>query len=96
MKAKLGDGAIYSKIGDIYFNKKDYFKAASWHKLGADKKMTNSQYRMGWMLQYGSGVIASYKLAMTYYMNAQEKGHLMAANSIGYMYEKGLGVNRSF
>ena len=53
-----------------------------------------SQYLLGQMYDYGSGVSQNYYEAFRWYKQAADAGNVAAMNSVGNMYEYGQGVNQ--
>jgi TPR repeat protein len=95
-KAQDGDGSSLFKIGQIYYEKEDYTKAVDCFRLGAAKDHATSQFKIGYMYNYGEGLSVDYMLAMEWYLKAHYNGNILSANNIGCLYYHAQGVTRDY
>jgi uncharacterized protein len=70
----------------------DYISALKIMKPLAEKGHPGAQQRMGYMYQYGTGVLKDYTEALRWYRKSAEQGKKEAQADIGVIYENGLGV----
>jgi len=95
--AQKGKTEAYFYLGELYFKKQKYFKAAKWFKKSAKTGEVNAQFYLGLMHMKGHGVQKDYYKAIKLYKIAANKGNARAQCSLGTLYSLGLtSVSFSF
>lgn len=85
--------ALYDKAS-AYDDKEDYGNSFPLHKQAAEQGYAPSQYRLGDMYHYGTGVTQNYSEALKWYRLAAVQGNVDAQKSLGFMYALGTGVTK--
>ena len=87
-----------SRLGDKYYNEKDYAYAFEHYMLAYEKGYLSqsNENRMGYMYQYGQGVEKDYSEAVKWYKKAADQGYAGAQCNLGVMYENGYGVEKDY
>lgn len=73
------------------YDRKEYAKAARLLGPLADQGITKAQVRMAWLFSQGEGVAKDQGKAFKLYLSAAEKGHRLAAYTVGLYYRFGKG-----
>ena len=63
--------------------------------MAAEQGLTNAQYNLGFMYNFGEGVPQNDAEAVKWYQKAVEQGDPWAQNNLGLMYSKGRGVQQN-
>ena len=95
----FGCDKVQHNLAVIYHlseGEKDYKQAAKWYRKAAENNLADSQYNLGFMHYYGTGVLKDYKEALKWYSKAAEQGTTLAQFSLGNMYVKGEGVLKDY
>ena len=72
----------FIKKGDEYFSSDNYEKALPYYSQAAERGNAHAQSCLGWMFQYGKGVIQDYIEAARWYKKAAEQGDTDAKKKI--------------
>ncbi|WP_171966423.1 tetratricopeptide repeat protein [Mariprofundus micogutta] len=81
---ELGDGVA-----------QDVTLGFSWYKKGTDRKEAWAQYGMANLYRYGTGGFqVDMKQSAQWYLLSAEQGHMYAQNALGWLYKRGLGVDK--
>lgn len=80
-----------NKLGDVYYEKKEYAKAIVYYKKSATKGYPEALANLGWLYYKGLGVQADGAIAISYLKDGLESGNLNAGYYLGILYENGLG-----
>lgn len=75
-----------------YYEQKEYGKALSLFQQCAEQGDAFAQCHLGFMYQYGYGVIKDNQKGVEWYRKAAEKGNEYAQLFLGFMYYNGLGA----
>lgn len=81
-----------NKQGDMYYDKKEYEKAAQLYKKAAEQGYALAQHYLGWCYDKGEGVLQNRVEAVKWYRKAAEQGHARAQNNLGLCFDNGEGV----
>ena len=55
-QAERGNANAQANVGNLYYYKKDYIKAAIWYRKAAEQGDANSQFFLGMMYRQGNGI----------------------------------------
>jgi len=77
------------KLGEYYFNIKNYKQAVEWFRKAAEQGNVEAQYKLG---DYYFDE-EDYKEAVQWYLKAAEQGHMVAQCKLGECYLNGRGVS---
>ena len=89
---ELGENRYYDVIGKIFYQKKDYLKAVSYFKKGANLFDLESIYHLGICYAKGQGVTLDCVKAINYYEIGANANHLKCIYNLATHYQKGIGV----
>lgn len=89
--ADLGSAIAFYKIGEKYYDAKDYTKAFPYLKKAAAKGNSGAIYNLGTLYYYGGGVEENTSLGMEYWIKAASFGNESSMYAIGRVYAKGEG-----
>jgi len=89
--ADLGSAVAFYKIGEKYYDAKDYTKAFPYLKKAVAKGSFSSMHKMGMLYFVGGGVEKNTALAMEYWLKAANNGNSDAMHSIASVYNEGMG-----
>jgi len=82
--------------GNVAFNKEDYHTAyKEWLPL-AEQGHDGAQFSLGWMYEYGKGVVQNDKKAVDWYTKAAEQGHDGAQLNLGMIYYYGNSASQDY
>ena len=93
--AGMGWSADFQKGLDAYKNK-DYATALREWKPLAEQGNAEAQYILGWMYEYGKGVLQDDETAVKWYKRAAEQGNAPAQTNLDLMYHQGQGVPQNY
>ena len=62
------------RIGNEYYDDKNYIEAIKYFQKAAEKGNANAQYNLGSCYEYGKGVSVDYTEAVKWYRKAAEQG----------------------
>lgn len=79
-------------IADLFYDKKEFPKAAEWYRKAAELGSANAQNYLGVMYYDGKGVERDYDEAVKWYRKAANQSHKWGEYNMGRMYEEGRGV----
>jgi TPR repeat protein len=88
----LGD----SDIGYKYYQKGNYEKALKIWTVEAEEGNKEAIYNIGLLYFFGNGVEMNLPLAFEYCQKSALMGSPRAQNNLAFMYNKGLGVEKSY
>lgn len=94
-QAERGNINAQANVGNLYYYKKDYVKAAEWYRKAAEQGNANSQFFLGWMYRQGYGITKNNVEAAKWYHKAAEQGHALAQTNLGFLYSEGYGVTQN-
>lgn len=96
LKVEKGDENSPAKLGEYYWEKKEYLSAVKWYERCVEVDIYCSFY-LGLAHANGYGVTQDYKKAIEWYLLSSEKGNLDSARNLAWLYEDGKGtdVNKS-
>jgi serine/threonine protein kinase len=77
---------------DQAYGRGDYVTAAPLYQTAAQGGDTHSQYRLGYMYEYGQALPQSYAKAYEWYSKAAAQGLKDAEFQVGYLSQHGLGI----
>ncbi len=77
------------------YQRKDYTTALSYWENSAAAGDLEAQVHIGWMYEYGQGVLQNHTIAAKWYLKAAEAGHASAQTNLGVMYQYGDGLEQS-
>jgi len=80
-------------VASNYYKKKEYKKAFNLFTKLAYNGNLNAQYNIGIMYYNGIGINEDKTLAFIWLSSSAKKGHRLAQNKLGFMYEKGIIPN---
>jgi TPR repeat protein len=80
--ADQGYAGAQNNLGDMFYNEKDYEKAARFYRLAADQGYTRAQVNLGNMFYHGRGVAQDNAEAIQLYLLAAEKGNTTAQSML--------------
>ena len=83
-------------LGDYYYDRQDFDKAAEHYKEAARQGNVKSQHKLGCMYYIGEGVEKNYTEAINWYRKAAEQGDAPSQNNLARMYENGKGVSQNY
>ena len=83
-------------IGYKYYQKGNYEKALKIWTVEADEGNRKAFYNIGLLYFFGNGVEKNLPLAFEYCQKAAFMGSPRAQNNLAFMYNKGLGVEKSY
>ncbi len=83
------------KIGEIYYDKREYSKALEWFIKASNSNWKNTEFhlKVGTMYFNGEGTKKDYKKAYDYF-NKAKIDSISASYYLEYLYESGLGVEK--
>ena len=84
------------RIGNEYYDDKNYIEAIKYFQKAAEKGNANAQYNLGCCYEYGKGVSVDYTEAVKWYRKAAEKEYADAQFNLGCCYENGKGVSQDY
>ena len=84
------------RIGNEYYDDKNYIEAIKYFQKAAEKGNANAQYNLGCCYEYGKGVSVDYTEAVKWYRKAAEKEYADAQYNLGYCYENGKGLSQDY
>ena len=85
-----------NKMGDEYYEKKDYVEAVKWYQKAAEQGHASAQYSLGYMYSNGNGVTKDYTEAVKWYRKAADQGNTGAMNNLGNLFFYGYGVKQNY
>ena len=91
LSSGMAVAADYDK-GTIALDSGDYKAALVEFIPLAEQGDAYAQGDLGYMYEFGYGVLKSYKTAVKWYTLAAEQGLAIAQSNLGFMYAKGEGV----
>ncbi|GAB2999828.1 tetratricopeptide repeat protein [Psychrosphaera aestuarii] len=96
LKVEKGDENAPAKLGQYYWEKKEYLSAVKWYERCTEVDIYCS-FNLGLAHANGYGVTQDYKKAIEWYLLSSEKGNLDSARNLAWLYEDGKGteVNKS-
>ena len=80
--------------GEVFYNNKEYDKAAELLKKACDGGNMRGCFNLGVMYDNGNGVEKNEQKAVELYKKACDGGDMNGCGSLGAMYEKGDGVRQ--
>ena len=96
--AEQGDAEAELKIGlryaSIAWGDRNDKMAALWFEKAARHSQVEAQYRYGWALLKGLGVVQDYKEAFNWLEKAAQQGHAQAQFALGEIYHSGIGIKQ--
>ena len=96
--AEQGDADAELKMGlryaSIAWGGEDDKVAALWFEKSARHNQVEAQYRYGWALLKGRGVVQDYKTAFYWLEKAAQQGYAQAQFALGEIYQSGIGIKR--
>lgn len=87
-------GDFLNGFANSMFESGDYLDAFSAYKSSAILNNSDSQQKLGYMLEHGLAVKQDYQQAFNYYVKSANQGNHVGQFSLATFYEKGLGVKR--
>ncbi|WP_162983263.1 tetratricopeptide repeat protein [Helicobacter mehlei] len=84
----------YYKLAKSYHDSKDYGKSVFYWKKLIEMGDAKGYNGMGYMYDYGHGVVKDDAKAIQYYQKAADMGYAAAYNNLGVMYDRGEGVGQ--
>jgi hypothetical protein len=103
--AEQGSILAADALGKIYEEGKfgvaqDYQKAVRWYRKAVEQDedipyARIAQYDLGYMYQYGRGVVQDYQQALSLYHRSAKVGYVDAIVQLSDMYRNGYGVDRN-
>lgn len=99
VRAQKGNSPAMVFLGNAYLNgwgvDVDLAKALDYARRSASLGNAGGEVLLGFLYAQGSGgVIKDYDRALYWFKMALDKGSSMAANNLGVIYEKGLGIKK--
>lgn len=96
INAEKGDEKAPAKLGEYYWEKKEYLNAIKWYERCVDTD-TYCSFYLGLANDNGYGITQDYKKAIEWYLHSAEKGNVHSARNLAWLYEYGKGteVNKS-
>ena len=91
LSSGMAVAADYDK-GTIALDSGDYKAALVEFIPLAEQGAAYAQADLGYMYEFGYGVLKNYKTAVKWYTLAAEQGHASGQNNLGLMYQYGKGV----
>ena len=96
--AEQGDAEAELKMGlryaSIAWGGEDDKMAVHWFEKAARHNQVEAQYRYGWALLKGRGVVQDYKTAFYWLEKAARQGYAQAQSALGEIYQSGIGIKR--
>ena len=97
--AEQGNAAAQRAIAIAYIHGRDgspqdEAEGAVWFHRAAEQGDAQAQCWLGFLFEYGRGVIQNYTQAMSWYRKAADQGLPVAQSNVGEMYQYGRGVPR--
>lgn len=92
--AEQGDVDAQVKLGEMYYNKKDYQNAYDWFRKAADAGNARAQYWLSICYQWGQGVKQDRKKAFDWAKKGARQGDVKAEYRLAEYYYSGNGVKR--
>ncbi|MGA9211280.1 SEL1-like repeat protein [Kaistella sp.] len=89
--ADLGSGAALTKIGELFYDKKEYEQAFLYLRKAAIKENTKAMRLIGELYFFGNGVEKNTQAGMEWHLKAANRGNTDAMLLIAYTYENGQG-----
>jgi TPR repeat protein len=98
-RAQKGNSPTMVFLGNAYLNglgvEADPSKALDYARHAASLGEAGGEVLLGFLYVQGiGGVVKNYDRAFFWFKSALDKGHSMAANNLGVIYEQGLGVKK--
>ncbi len=99
VRAQKGNSPAMVFLGNAYLNgwgvESDLAKALDYARHAASLGHAGGEVLLGFLYAQGSGgVVQNHDRALQWFSKAVDKGHSMAMNNLGVMYEQGLGVKK--
>lgn len=91
IKAEEGDIDSTEKLGNYYWNKKDYKQSLKWYERCSERNDDCSFY-MGYANSHGYGLEKNEKEAIKWYTISAKAGSASAARNLAWQYEDGVGT----
>ncbi|MBE3663864.1 hypothetical protein BOO35_01665 [Vibrio navarrensis] len=92
LKAEGSDADSIRKLGELYWDKKEYKQSLKWYERCVDS-YTYCSFYMGFAFAYGYGVSQDYKKAIYWYSKSAKDGNKDSARNLAWLYENGQGTN---
>ena len=90
----LGEKKYYDVIGKIYYQQKDYYKAVSYFKEGANLFDLEAIYHLAICYAKGQGVAMDVIKATNYYEMGAKANHPKCIYNLALHYQNGIGVKK--
>jgi uncharacterized protein len=84
--------ALRYRLGQSYFQTKDYLNAQKQLSVAADAGDADAEQMLGFMFANGAGVVKDYYRAFDYFSRGAAAGNPRAVTNLGSMYSNGWGV----
>ena len=91
----LGECSYYDKVGKIYYQIGEYYKAVEHFNLGAEKLDYDAIYHLAICYSKGQGVPLDIAKAIYYYEIGARNNHPGCIYNLAMHYEKGIGVQQN-
>lgn len=92
IKAEAGDAQAFKKLGEYYWEKKEYKQSLQWYEQCVND-YTYCSFYMGLAFAKGYGVSQDYKKAIDWYTKSAKDGNKDSARNLAWLYEDGKGTH---
>jgi TPR repeat protein/DnaJ-domain-containing protein 1 len=82
------------KLGLAAYSKQDYQTAFNYYQKAATQNNVDAQSNLGYMYQYGQGVIKDEATAVKWYQKAAQQGNVYSQNKLSSIYEKNIKAQK--
>ena len=93
--ANMDSATVFERC-NLYYSSENYTEAFKYCKKSAEEGISDAQFTLGVMYQYGQRVKQDYFKAFEWYQKAAEQGNALAQFNLGFMYQYGQGVKQDY
>lgn len=92
LKAEESDAYSIKKLGELYWEKKEYKQSLKWYERCVDS-YTYCSFYIGLAFANGYSVPQDYKKAIHWYSKSAKDGNMDSARNLAWLYENGQGTS---